>query len=232
MKDRKLEEEFNGYFEGMNIPDNLTADAKKYVKKRSSFNAPKFAKIASVAASAVLVAAVSAVLISRADFPAFSNPDNSPSGGNDSENVPVYTASEIVYTKCDPYALSATDPSLKVLKKLAYSQNAQVNGVYTSVFADGEKANVYADFYIVDGSRHETELIIEYASATFEPLKEYRDGKTDKYNGLTYSLTSETDEESGEPVNKLFVSINGVKYYFKITSSDKDSYLKYLKMFY
>ena len=32
MKDDKLEKEFEEYFKGVNTPDNITGDAKKYVR--------------------------------------------------------------------------------------------------------------------------------------------------------------------------------------------------------
>ena len=53
MKDKKLEELFNGYFDGIDTPDtSITENAKKFVKKPSVL--PRFAKIATVAASAAL----------------------------------------------------------------------------------------------------------------------------------------------------------------------------------
>ena len=83
MKDNRLEEEFDEYFKGVNIPDDITADAKKSVKVKRSIM-PKFTKFLSVAASIVLVFAVSLAVILKTDFNRVS--DNNPSNGNTSDN--------------------------------------------------------------------------------------------------------------------------------------------------
>ena len=66
MKDNRLEKEFDEYFEGVNISDDITADAKKSVKVKR-ITMPKFAKYLSIAASIVLVFAVSLTVMLKND---------------------------------------------------------------------------------------------------------------------------------------------------------------------
>ena len=83
MKDDRLEKEFDEYFKGVNISDNITADAKKSVKNKRSMM-PKMVKFLSIAASIVLVFAVSLAVILRTDFNKVT--DNTPPNGNTSDN--------------------------------------------------------------------------------------------------------------------------------------------------
>ena len=95
MKDDRLEKEFEEYFKGVNIPDDITGDAKKSVKPRRKIS-PKFVKFASIAASIVLVFAVSLTVILKTDFNKVSDKvtssDNSSapdaSGNNGSAGAP------------------------------------------------------------------------------------------------------------------------------------------------
>lgn len=225
MKDKKLEEQFGKYFYGAEIPENpnnITEDAKKALTKRGSgkrgTRLNKFVKIASVAASATLVVAIGAVLLTRAYFPANSEipaPD-------------IYEASELVYTDENPYTVSQADGALKFLEELAYSPNAEISA-YTSRFADGEKAHVFAKATYISGARYDAEIFVEYSDGVFSPLESYKDGEKGKYRGTEYYLTAGT-AENGEPEYKLFTEIDGVKYYFRVTSSDTSAYLKCLDL--
>ena len=143
MKDKRLEEQFKGYFEGVTtpeLPNDIVADAKKSVKRRDT-RLPRFAKIASIAASFVLVFAVAAVLIARADF-SVNAPDGSADGSlGGSAALPTYGVSELRYDEENAYALSSVDGNLKFIEKLAYLNNADVQRVYTSRFADEDTAH-------------------------------------------------------------------------------------------
>ncbi len=237
MKDKRLEEQFKGYFEGVDIPElpnNIVADAKKSAKRRDT-RLPRFAKIASIAASFVLVFAVAAVLIARTDFSVVQ-----PEGGNQtgSAGAPP-TASTYNNTALldpvdkDAYDISADDDnykSLKFLKTLAYKPNAEVETLQTYNFKDsGEIAHVKAEVTIISGVRYDATVYVEFAEETFDDVKDYSDGAKGTYRGLSYRLTRET-AENGEPVNKLFVEKDGVKYYFNIQSSDENSYIKCLEL--
>lgn len=231
MKDKRLEEQFKEYFEGVTppeLPNNIVADAKKSVKRRDR-RLPRFAKIASIAASFVLVFAVAAVLIARADFSAII-PDNSEDNSSgDAADIKTYAVSELRYDEENVYDLSATNKNLKFIETLAYMNNAEVSKVYTSHFADEDTAHVYAEATYVASARYDMQIFVEFSDKTFEPLKEYSEGTAGKYRGISYYLTQEV-AENGEPVNKLLAVKDGVKYYFTVQSSDENSYIKCLEM--
>lgn len=231
MKDKRLEEQFKEYFEGVTppeLPNNIVADAKKSVKRRDS-RLPRFAKIASIAASFVLVFAVAAVLIARANFSAII-PDGSSGGSSgDAAEIQTYSVSELRYDEENVYDLSATNKNLKFIETLAYMNNAEVSKVYTSHFADEDTAHVYAEATYVASARYDMQIFVEFSDKTFEPLKTYAEGTAGNYRGISYYLTQEV-AENGEPVNKLLAVKGGVKYYFTVQSSDENSYIKCLEM--
>lgn len=231
MKDEELEKAFNGYFEGVNTPDNLTQDAKKHVKKRSAF-LPAFAKYVSIAASIILVCALGIVLFSRSNIFKAEN-------GGESDSQPAlltYSDEQITKSEIDAYALSQADDSpkfvqsLKFIQTLAYSQNAAVNALEIATFDDDKTAHVRADISLVSGARYDAEVYVEFAEYTYEPLTEYRLGDAGYYRGINYSLIRATDEQSGELVTMLYAQKGGVKYYFNVLSSDRDSYIKCLQL--
>ena len=82
MKDNRLEKEFDEYFKGVSQSNDITADAKKFVKPRRKIM-PKFLKFASIAASFVLVFAVALTFILKNDF-------KDKSSGNDMSQAPNY----------------------------------------------------------------------------------------------------------------------------------------------
>lgn len=242
MKDKKLEEQFNEYFEGAEIPEGLAKDAKKYVKK--PVRLPNFLKYFSVAASFLLCIVVAIMLIMRgpekvtppdsADIPSIS--DNNPSEPSEGqpqspaqpEIVNYYSASDLTVNGVSAYSLSQNKPELKFLSRLALTKNADVTA-YTAEFDGGQTAFIRAEITLVDGGRDETEMFIEYAEDVYEPLKDYHTGKRLYYGNKEFYITSET-AENGEPVSKVYTQKDGVKYYFSVTSSNIESYKKYLKL--
>lgn len=224
MKDEKLEQEFEEYFQGINTPDNITADAKKYVKRKSRFM-PQFLKFASVAASFVLVFALSLVF--------FFNRQKSDGNEYDRPTAPsavgVYGDERLTAKSADAYTVATIEPSLKIIQNLAYSYYSSVTGC-NAYYMDEELALVSADVTLISNShRHESTIYVEFAEEVYSPLKEYLDGAEKHYKGLTYFIT-EQFAENGEPLFKLYVIKDGVKYYFNITSSDESAYTKYLDM--
>lgn len=233
MKDKRLEEQFKEYFNGVDIPElpnNIVADAKKSVKRRDT-RLPRFAKIASIAASFVLVFAVAAVLIARTDFSVIL-PDGAQGGSSGKPSTDsTYGDTALLEPKqIDAYSLASVDTNLKFIENLAYSPGADVETVETSQFKNGKTAFTYAKVTIISGARYDADIYVEYAEQTYEPLKTYANGKTGTYRGLKYRLTREISEETGEPVNKLYVEKGGVKYYFNVQSSDENSYIKCLDL--
>lgn len=221
MKDKKLEELFNGYFEGTDTPDiSITEDAKKFVKKPSVL--PRFAKIASIAASAALCV-TAAVLITVYSLPVSAPPAaDAPDGGE------TYHDGELLTESVSAYSLSKIDPSLKFIERLSFSPNANV-AVSKAEFTDGGLAFVRAKAEFVTTIRYDAEVFVEFTDKTYSPLSGYGDGEAGYYRGMEYALTREV-AENGEPINKLFVESGGVKYYFNVISSDPYAYIACLQL--
>lgn len=229
MKDDKLEKEFEEYFKGVNTPDNITGDAKKYVRteKRAM---PKFLKFASVAASFLLVFALSLTVILKTDL--FKKTD----GSTDSDASPpsesifrFYSDSELESRNADAYSVSSLDKSLIFLQNLAVADNAQVSGCKAG-YKDGKLFLVEADSELRYGlNRDRTKIYVEFTeeNLVYSELKDYYGGSKYYFNGAEYYLTEQTGE-NGEPEFKLHISYNGVKYYFFISSPDEEAYIKYL----
>ena len=246
MKDERLEKEFDEYFKGLNISDDITADAKKSVEvKRRTM--PKFLKFASIAASIVLVFAVSLAVIFNSDFNkasfdgnSSSNESNAPGGSapdhedpscGDSGRFELYTDSDLVQSDISAYTLSSLDKSLKFIENFAVADNASVNTCKAG-YRDGKLALVKAEVNISSGlSRDETTVYVEFtdSNTVYSELAEYYDGYTYYYYGAQYYLTR-TTAENGEPEFKLHILHRGVKYYFNVHSSDFRAYEKYLDL--
>ena len=258
MKDKKLEEEFDEYFKGVNISADITADAKKSVKAKRNIM-PKIVKFASIAASIVLVFAVSLAVILRTDFNKVS--DNNPSSGNTSDNegdIPdnsgkpggetnapeapdgsssgavrfeFYTDDDLEESGRDAFSISSLDPALKIIENFALADNASVE-TCTAGYMDGELALVKAKISLRDGlTRDETTVFVEFTdkNLVYGELADYYDGEIYSYRGAKFYLT-ETIGENGEPEFKLHVLYKGLKYYFNVHSSDERAYEKYLSL--
>ncbi len=223
MKDDRLKKQFAEYFENVNTPCNITADAKKYVKPKSAYK-PKLLAILCSAASFALVLGVSlAVFFNvRAAAPPL---DQSPDGG-----ISFYEETELSYTQTDIYEITKIDASLRFIKNLAYG-GANVKDCEIG-YRHGNLAIVKTKISMLNNlSRYDAEVFVEFTDEKliYAPLKDYREGDVGEYQNVKYYLTRETSE-NGEPVNKLHFVYNGTKYYFYVTSSDENSYLKCLQM--
>ena len=249
MKDKKLEQQFNEYFDGIEVPANLAEDAKKFVKKpEKSSVLPRFLKIASVAASFIVCFAVIFALVLRFNPPVGetnkgdgtasedSNRPVPPSSGDNGADEPsasdpaYYGTDDITFAYTDPYTISGGKTPLKFIEALALADNAYVTA-QTATFEDGSEAFAYAEVTLISGVRDETKIYVEFTDGVYEELKAYREGEKINYGGITFYLTQETDDY-GEPVSKVFTQKGGVKYYFAVTSSDTQSYIKYLQLIY
>ena len=237
MKDKKLEQEFEEYFEGANIPDDITGDAKKFVKPKQSVM-PKFLKFASIAASFVLVFAVALTIILKADF---NKVDKDPSAGNsgtapsspDDNGFRYYTDAELTHENANAYSLSSVDKSLKFIENFAIASNASVNSCKTSFNAEKELVLASAEITVLNGlSRDETKVFVEFTDekVIYDELADYYNGSVGTYRGAEYYLTEGGVSENGEPQFKLNISYRGVKYYFNVTSSDEKAYERYLNL--
>lgn len=235
MKDDKLEKEFEEYFKGVNTPDDITRDAKKYVKPKRNVM-PKFVKFASVAASFVLIFAVALTIILKADFNKADNdastdskPSQTPDISDSDNGFKFYVDGDIETSDANEYALSSLNSALRFIENFAIASNANVEKCEAG-YRNGKLALVRADVNLLNGlSRDETTIFVEFTDKNliYRELADYYDGEIYSYRGLKYYLTEKTGE-NGEPEFKLHVSYNGVKYYFNVRSSDKKAYEKYL----
>ena len=247
MKDDRLEKKFDEYFEGVNIPNDIVADAKAEIKQKRQIM-PKIMKFASIAASIVLVFAVAIAVMIRTDFNGILPDNGMASGGNSSSTPPdddkegdappsdapsfeLYTDSDLVQSVQNAYSISSLNSSLKFIENFAYAYNANVE-TCNAGYIDGNLALVTAEVSILSGlNRDETTVFVEFTDERqiYYALADYYDGKIYNYRGAQYYLTA-TTAQNGEPEYKLHVSYNGVKYYFSVQSSDTKSYEKYLKL--
>ena len=254
MKDDRLEKQFEEYFKGVNISDDITADAKASVSPRRRIM-PKIVKFASIAASIVLVFAVAISIIFRNDFNKGSSVGNSsgdsspsapespsepgdsdpPAGGapdfeGDSRFV-LYADSDINRVEVSAYSLTSLDTSLKLIENFALADNADVTACNAG-YMGGKLALVEASVSLLNGFiRDETTIFVEFTESrlVYDGVADYYDGKLNYYYGAQYYLTSITGE-NGEPEFKLHILYKGVKYYFNVRSSDRYAYEKYLNL--
>lgn len=213
MKDDKLEKEFEEYFKGINTPDDITEGAKKYVKPKNKFS-PWFLKLAPVAASLVIVCAVTITFAVR---------------GADRPTAPAYT----FYTDAELQKTENADliSLVPFLKNFELADNAIIKGYEISYNASG-LALIKADVSVQNGlHRDDTEIYVEFTEPNliYDGLAEYYDGAAENYRGAVYYLTRGI-ADNGEPEYKLQTNFNGVKYYFCVTSTEENAHIKYLEM--
>ncbi len=170
MKDERLEKQFEGYFENVKVPSDIAEDAKRYVKKKSTFM-PAFIKFASIAASIVLVLAASLVIVfnMRNAPPAVDSPSQA--------QVSAYGDDTLTFEKTDVFEVSELDTSLKFIRTLAYN-GADVRGC-SAGYKDGGLAIVKADVSMMSGfSRYDAEIFVEFTVVheVYSPFKQYGHG--------------------------------------------------------
>lgn len=219
MKDKNLENQFGDYFNSLDKPKNITADAKREVKMGGRRSA-KILKIASVAACLLLVCTVT-VLSLKFALPA-APPADVPAQSR-------YSLSSLTAESADAYAIDAqAKPSLAPVYKLAYAENAQVVN-FTEYKLNGDTLVAQADIIMLDnGSRQDVTMYIANPDGVCEELK-YIDGGAVRYYGdLPYCYISDYDD--GEPVARFSITHNGAKYYVSVKCSDESAYLKYLSL--
>lgn len=217
MKDEQLEKQFDEYFKGLEQPQNITADAKRQVKKGGRKGA-KFVKFASVAACLLLVGTVT-VFALRNLFPAQPiNPDGP---------AETYSLSSLTAVSADVYA-DAKSPALLPVYKITCADNAQVVG-YTTYREDGKTVIVRADIVVLkDGRRQDAVMYIDLSDKICEELKFIDGGETKSYYSVDYRYLMTYD--NGEPVTNFSVTANQAKYYVSVKSTDTSAYKDYLNV--
>ncbi len=223
MNDKRLQQEFDEYFKGAELPANLTADAKAEVKPRKKTGALKwFLRLAPVAAMLVAV-----ICVAVAFFPSLSSggtPDNqTPQGGGYS----YYSLAGLAESCADPY--SPQTDGLEFAKSLAVAHNADVS--LTAYSENGKIKIARADINLIHGAyRHDAVIYVEYTdeNTCFEDLKEYLNGEERSYSGQKYILN--TGYDNGENIYKIYLNAGQVKYYVSVTTSEIRGYTYYLDL--
>lgn len=255
MKDNRLEKEFDEYFKGVSTTNDITADAKQFVKKRKTM--PKFMKYISIAASFVLVFAVTLILslnlafnkANSADKSEMNNSSAAPgnsSGGNQYDSSPGLSQdngtsdgdtsegnapSFNFYTDSDleersvPTPISSLHPSLKFIEDFDNATNASIQS---------RKAAYMDDHLVLFTAKLNIQVGMIYNDET-DIFVEFTDsnliysGLADYYDGTLQTFKSAqyylTRNDDG---CKLLILHSGVKYYFNIRSDDENAYEKYL----
>lgn len=224
MDDKRLQSEFDGYFKGANLPENMTADAKTQVKPRKRDGLKWFLRLAPIAAAFVVVVAASVILLNNA----------SPSGGSQTNDgigssYYYYTAADLsnpVYV--DPY--SAIDINgLEFAHTLAYAPNSNIN--LTAFYQSENMVLAKAEISLLhNGYRHDAWLYAEYTDEyyCFEELKKYLTGDEMYYRGYNYIYNLDYDE--GENVYMIYMYTGEVKYYLSVMTSELYGYQFYLDL--
>lgn len=246
MKDDKLKEKFGEYFESATLPEGITDDAKKYVRKRGAFF-PVFVKIASTAACAVLVLGVTlGIYLGSGGFKA-AHPDSSgnlsyrpgapdkPNADGDEDvsgdnSTPPAQETELPDTYTDAHLSFVTQTADGLI-------NLDKNLEFLAAFPDGSVKECYAGY--ANGTltlvraevRTDGESAMVYVEYTrnnkvYEPLVQYKNGERNVLNGVPYRLTRTAD--ANQTYFHLFFENSGVKYYFKILSERAEAYEKYI----
>lgn len=220
MKNDNLERQFNEYFNGVNLPDDITADAKNHVKKPFRFNG--FLKFASVAASIVLVCVISVAVMTSGILGTPQTPESF---------ITTYDVGNLTCVAADGYGISKLNSSLKIIQNFALADNATVNDCKT-YYSDENLTLAYADVSILKGiTRQDAKIYIEFTpeNEVYEPLKDFTEGTKRYYYNNYYRYNFEY-AENGEPVTYIYLYLNEVKYYFEVNSSDSNAYFDYLNM--
>lgn len=234
MDDKRLQNEFDGYFEGVNLPRNITADAKAQVKSRKRDIRKWFLRLAPVAAAFIFIVAASVAFVNRlSPFNGENGSDKfngSDSADNDKDNgantgYSYYTIDELTAKHLDPYSAININ-GLGFAENLANAPNSNVN--LTAFYKSENLVLAQAEISILhNGYRHDAVLYVEYTDEyyCFEDLKDYITGEELPYRG--YDLIFNTSFDEGENVYTVYTYAGGVKYYLYLMTAEPNGYELY-----
>lgn len=215
MDDKRLQSEFDSYFKGAQLPDNMTADAKAQVKPRKRESLKWIFRLAPVAAAFVVIVAISIGLYSNF------NSENYPAQSN------TYYIASLNSGQIDPYSAGKIE-GLEFAARLAYTSNANV---YVTAYYDDDTMYIAeAEITLLhNGYRHDTVLYAEFTDDDLycEELKDFREGSHRYYRGYDYILNTSYDE--GENVYTVYLNTGKVKYYLSVMTAEEYGYEIYLK---
>lgn len=219
MDDKRLQTEFDGYFKGASLPENMTADAKAQVKPRKRDIRKWFLRLAPVAAALVFIVAA---LVTNRFSPSGNDQGADP---NASANYSYYTIEALTDRYIDPYS-AADIKGLEFAPKLANKPNSDIN--LTAFYENDNITLAKAEIsFLHNGYRHDAVMYVEYTDKyyCYEELRDYLTGNERYYRGYNYVLNKAYDE--GEDVYMVYFSTGGVKYYLSVMTSERDGYTIY-----
>lgn len=233
MKDeKKLQEEFDEYFGGVNLPDNMTADAKLHVKRRKNTGLIWLKRLAPIAAAAVLIVAFTVFfnLAPRANggSDGFDSPQNQ---GNTSPQYSFYTADKLIPENMD-ITVADKIAGLKFTEKFIFKKNVSAS---VTAYSDAAGRLIFAEInvsLIYNGYRHDGVIIAEFTDryVCLDDMKDYLEGSNRTYYDMEYVYNG--GEDKGEPVHRVFACKNDVKYYISVTTAQKSGYMLYVDWIY
>lgn len=231
MDDKKLQNEFDEYFEGVNLPRNMTADAKAQVKPRKRDIRKWFLRLAPVAAAFIFIVAASVAFMNKLSPFNEANGSDQPSAPSNTDKndastrYSYYTIDELTGKRIDPYSASNVK-GLEFAKDLADAQNSNIN--LTAFYESGNLILAQAVISLLrNGYRHDAVLYVEYTDeyCCFEELKDYIKGESLPYRG--YELICNQAYDEGESVYTVYTYADGVKYYLYVMTSEPYGYRLY-----
>lgn len=237
-KDFDLERGFDEYFEAGKAPDVSVCDGAKNLisKPRRRVNASlRRALVAAACAAGVFLSGTGLYF-----FPtAVSNIADTISGNHqagapfppypDSTQIEYYGADGLTESALELYSDDAPR-GLDFVRRLDGAANFSVNSI-NGYSSDGNLAFVKTELSaVVNAKRHDTVVYTEYTqrNSACELFGEYYDGQPSHYAG--YAFLCFDTEENGEPVKKLYLERDGVKYYLSVASSDEYAYRVWLDL--
>lgn len=228
MDDKRLQTEFDAYFKGAELPDNMTTDAKAHVKPRKREIRKWFLRLAPVAAAVVLIISLSVVFMNRFMPSNISDGNSGNMSGDANPHYSYYDIAELTRVPVDPY--SANDiKGLEFAEKLAYMANSNIN--LTAFYESDNLILAKAEISLLHNRyRHDAVLYVEYTDENYcyEELTDFFNGENRKYGGYDYIYTQSFDE--GEQVYMIYMYTGGVKYYLSVMTSEPDGFKIYFDL--
>lgn len=219
MDDKRLQTEFDEYFKGAQLPENITADAKAQVKQRKGQSLKWFFRLAPVAAAFAIIIAVTIVFYGR-----FNAPADGPEGA-EPPAYSYYSASSLTAENINPY--ESAPQGLEFIGNLIEKRNSSVE--VCAYYSDGELTLAQADVSLLQGGyRYDATIFVEYTDeyCCYEELQDYLSGETINRAGRSYILNTDYDE--GEKVYKVYFKNGNIKYYLYVMTAAENGYLKIL----
>lgn len=221
MDDKRLQTEFDEYFKGANLPENMTADAKAQVKPRKKGSFKWFLRLAPVAAAFILIIAASVVFLNKILPAGNTNPD-----GEGKNKYTYYGTEQLNEQNLDAYSVIGIK-GLEFVPTLAYSYSSNIN--LTAFYENENMLLAKAEISLLhNGYRHDAVLYAEFTDEyyCYSELSGYLVGEERDYCNQKY-IFNHLSYDEGENVYTIYFYSGGVKYYLSVMTSEPNGYKLY-----